>query len=513
MNFLTIQRQHWHPLQLAILDDRMVNRLTYSALRSKYNFKSNESIISFIYRSLLGCILDPHTTTEGRIPLIPEIPSKIFFAHCQEKADSLNCLKTHQAVKLLEQTVAEYNMQSYMIAGALGCPTVANKIMERLSEIEISPQWFNKYLKDHGYSLMNPQTLQIERNKYCHENVLVQFIIMLRTNIHQCPFLLFNADETASSFNRKGKIVVPNGSFPSCEEDTLLGHYTMMCCCNAAGDAFKPFIILPSRQTFPPELNELGHKAYFASSPSGWMTSKLFLAWCVFFVHELQQYRIQITEVLEAQQQQNATTFLFLDGHRSRLNSQAIELLFQNNVSVIVFPSHTTHVIQPFDVGLAAPLKCYIKKLSGTIPQFMVNISQGFNNAQRSRYFMAHTLIDAWQSVTSQRNIQSAWDKTGIYPINENRPRQNVLVRQTQPNDLMAPPARGIQINGMCISTPQKRLEIAKRFYGDPNLNVIPPANKPQIINYLKQGHEKILSKVPQCPVPFTRGIVFYDFY
>lgn len=53
--------------------------------------------------------------------------------------------------------------------------------------------------------------------------------------------------------------------------------------------------------------------------------------------------------------------FLILDGHKSRLNTIAIEPLYANNIRVICLPSHSSHDTQPFDVTLAYPFKTYFQ--------------------------------------------------------------------------------------------------------------------------------------------------------
>ena len=48
---------------------------------------------------------------------------------------------------------------------------------------------------------------------------------------------------------------------------------------------------------------------------------------------------------------------LICDGHSSRENPLALQLLHSAKIRVIILPAHTTHVLQLFDVGLAAILK------------------------------------------------------------------------------------------------------------------------------------------------------------
>lgn len=152
---------------------------------------------------------------------------------------------------------------------------------------------------------------------------------MLRTLIHQVPELLFNADETASTYNPKGKVVVPNDRFPLSEKELIIGHFTMICCVNAAGYSLKPFIILLLCTKLLSGLSQLEDVVQFASTPSGWVTSKTFLAWCIFFVHVLKTYPLKVARSLQRQNAFRAPCFLFIDGHKSRLNSEAIEILYQ----------------------------------------------------------------------------------------------------------------------------------------------------------------------------------------
>ena len=102
-------------------------------------------------------------------------------------------------------------------------------------------------------------------------------------------------------------------------------------------------------------------------------------------------------------------------------------------------------------------------------------------------------MVDAWRAVCTTRNIQGAWAKTGLFPFNLQKVLDNPLVRQSTQNDVI-PAQRGIQINGLMISSPAKRLEIAQHYYQNPNLRTIPVRNQRDIFSYLSQGEERIFS-------------------
>lgn len=114
----------------------------------------------------------------------------------------------------------------------------------------------------------------------------------------------------------------------------------------------------------------------------------------------------------------------------------------------------------------------------------------------KNRYFVVHTLIDAWKSVISLRNIEGAWVQTGLYPFDYTPLAESKYIRQTQPNDAMHPPFRGININGMEITTPGKRFEIACHYYKQ-HLAAIPVPNKEEMIMELFEGKEHILTPPP----------------
>lgn len=149
----------------------------------------------------------------------------------------------------------------------------------------ISSSWFNNYCSENNLKLVNGQSLEELRRKYCHENVKKKFYSFLQETIHQNPFLLYNMDETSCSVDEKGKLVVPVDGSPISSGEQKLGHITCLCTCNAAGESLDPFLILPRLMNLPEELYELQNQCTLVSGPSGWVTSKLFSFGACFLLH------------------------------------------------------------------------------------------------------------------------------------------------------------------------------------------------------------------------------------
>lgn len=62
--------------------------------------------------------------------------------------------------------------------------------------------------------------------------------------------------------------------------------------------------------------------------------------WTLYFVSEVNNRRESLVSII-GQKTLIEPYFLLLDGHKSRLNTQALELFRLNNIRVIIFPAHT----------------------------------------------------------------------------------------------------------------------------------------------------------------------------
>ena len=78
---------------------------------------------------------------------------------------------------------------------------------------------------------------------------------------------------------------------------------------------------------------------------------------------------------------------------------------------VAVYPPHSTHRLQPLDVGLFAPLGIYY---SQELDKF-IHQSQGICSVTKRDFF--RLFWGAYVKAFTQSNIDSAWRKTGLHPI------------------------------------------------------------------------------------------------
>ena len=125
---------------------------------------------------------------------------------------------------------------------------------------------------------------------------------------------------------------------------------------------------------------------------------------------------------------------MFVDGHVSRENPQTLEKFLKNNVIVVCFPSHTTHVLQPFDVGIAAPFKRELKK------KYRMHLrsewksveGENLNEAEKKRIALVSAIIDATDISFTRTNCIHAWRATGLHPLDKNRVLKSQKVIQSK---------------------------------------------------------------------------------
>ena len=95
----------------------------------------------------------------------------------------------------------------------------------------------------------------------------------------------------------------------------------------------------------------------------------------------------------------------------------ALRLFNKYNIIVIIFPAHASHILQPFDVSLAAPIKSsYLKYLTSNLKFYTL---YGQSAAMQARYARIRAFQDAWGSINPTA-CQKAFAASGIFPFDEN---------------------------------------------------------------------------------------------
>ena len=266
--------------------------------------------------------------------------------------------------------------------------------------------WFEGFKARHPkLTLRTPQPLSYCRALCSNQEVIDDFFGKLgaiygRLNLVAKPMQVFNADETGISVVHKpGKVVAELGwhyvyALTSAEKGKI---HTILTCVSASGFVLPPMMVYPRKKKVPEHMREGAvPNTMFAVSESGWMNKDLYLDWFQFFIDNIPPTR---------------PVLLLQDGHGSHVSIELIELARKNDIHLLCFPAHTSHILQPLDVGVFKSFKlnfskachAYISNHPGQVITTAV---------------IASLVADAWPHSLTPLNILSGFKKCGIHPLN-----------------------------------------------------------------------------------------------
>ncbi|USP74756.1 hypothetical protein yc1106_02030 [Curvularia clavata] len=168
---------------------------------------------------------------------------------------------------------------------------------------------------------------------------------------------------------------------------------------NAAGWSIPPFLIFTGKYHLSAwyEEAEIPRDWAIAVSDNGWTTNELGVEWLKHFVKHTDGKVV------------GARRLLILDGHESHQSLEFQELCKDNNIYTLCMPPHSSHLLQPLDVGCFSPLKrAYSREVESLIRNHINHITKlEFLPAFKAAFN---------QSFTSA-NICSAFRGAGLVPL------------------------------------------------------------------------------------------------
>jgi hypothetical protein len=104
---------------------------------------------------------------------------------------------------------------------------------------------------------------------------------------------------------------------------------------------------------------------------------------------------------------------LICDGFRTYKTLEILEFCLANNITLCRLPSHTSHKLQPCDVGPFAPLKtAYHDQVE--------QLNQGGVDKVSKEHF-TYLYSPARDRALTKRNVRAGWAATGLFPFNLER--------------------------------------------------------------------------------------------
>ena len=271
---------------------------------------------------------------------------------------------------------------------------------------------------------------------------------------------VYNMDEKGFAMGVQGsKHVMINKTEKKKPETSQPGNrewVSLIECISMDGRPLSPWIIFKAKQ-HQKAWNEALEAGEIAISDRGWTDNEIGLAWLE------RCFDPETRDVKKGEYR-----MLLVDGHASHLTTQAIRFCINQKIILLCLPAHTTHKLQPLDVGIFLPLSIlYTNRVE-----------------HAGRYAATHFIdkvdfIKIYQDVRKEAistvNIQKAWAKSGLSPF-----KPDIILNTLTPLPAQLPePSQEFHIT-MRPTTPPEAIVV----YTDPGgqlRKILTPHNSKQI--------------------------------
>jgi hypothetical protein len=212
---------------------------------------------------------------------------------------------------------------------------------------------------------------------------------------------------------------------------------TLIAGVNSSGYTIPPFVIVAAQMHLESwyRNNPFLSDWVIAVSENGWTTNELGLEWIKHFEKHSRSRTI------------GAKRLLILDGHDSHHSDDFEHFCKENDIITLCMPPHSSHLLQPLDVGCFRPLKnAYGKQVENLMRVHLTHIT-------KPDFFVS--LYAAFQEALKEENIQGGFRGAGIVPFNPDAVLSKLDVRFRTPT----PTEPTISADPWTSKTPQNAYE------------------------------------------------------
>ena len=240
---------------------------------------------------------------------------------------------------------------------------------------------------------------------------------------------IYAADETGltEDGSRRQKAVVPKGVGRVYRNSFgFYDHISILHMGNAKGDSLPPIWIFKGAAhdaELAADFAAFCGDSVYGTQKNGYFTSDHFLSVLQHFVRHAVSTR---------------PLLLILDGASSHINEESLQYAKENQINILLLPSHTTHLLQVADVAVFRPFKAYWRAECDSLRAAKRHTcAPGDIGVRRSDILPA--ALAAWNHATTRENVLSGFRRTGIYPFNP-RAYLKTLASHTKPTSLTSLP-------------------------------------------------------------------------
>ena len=278
----------------------------------------------------------------------------------------------------------------------------------------LGKNWIQRFQKRHPDLALKLST-QLERQRaYAKDPKLLQdYFGKLSRLIRRHglrAFQIFNMDEKGFLMGKaaRAKVLCRRGRRnPRVTHDGSRELVTVIETICGSGVVLSPFVINKGAGHYMGwyknlTMREKGYK--FSYSVKGWTDDELALEW--------------LMKVFEPESRAicgDLPRLLIFDGHGSHITYEFVSYCLERSILLLCLPSHSTHLLQPLDVGLFSPYQHFY----GLAVDDYVRSGQDRYGIKKAVFIPF--LTQARNATFTSQNILQAFTATGIWPLNPRR--------------------------------------------------------------------------------------------
>lgn len=337
--------------------------------------------------------------------------------------------------------------------GAAPRPSVvanmANLLLAKRGETPIQTvgvNWTTSFIKRHpNLSSRYSKRYNYERAKNEDPKVIQAWFDLVQKTILQygiTPADIYNFDETGFAMGLTATAkVITRAEYYGRRALLQPGNrewVTVIESISAAGYVLPPYIIFTHKSLNLAWAEGLPPDWILDNSPNGWTSDEIGLRW------------LQKVLLPDISRSQGGYRLLILDGHGSHLTPQFDKICAANNIIPICMPPHSSHLLQPLDVGCFAVLK----RAYGQLVESKARL--GINHIDKFDFLMAYPSARA--DTFKQKTIQNSFRVTGLSPYSPTEVLSKLNIHLKTPTP---PPGSAGSI--FSPRTPQNLLQLQKQ--------------------------------------------------
>jgi hypothetical protein len=267
--------------------------------------------------------------------------------------------ESRQKLSAKEERIIERHIQQLEV---WGWPPMVSQLQKMATELlkakgdmeDIGINWSQRFLQRHPH-LKSRFVAPLDKDRVCLEDPkqILRFFELFKStkaeyNVHDDD--VYNIDEKGIMIGVLAKLKVICSHKHKKTRTTQQGSrewVSLIECISSDGRVLSPYVIFKAKHLLKDWYNEFQQDGggTIAVSDRGWTDDELCMEWFK-IVFEPETLKVKKGEY----------RMLLFDGHGSHLTREVVSFCLKKKIILLCLPSHSTHILQPCDVGAFRPL-------------------------------------------------------------------------------------------------------------------------------------------------------------